>query len=206
MVRRSVLVWRLGRNATEHWPAKVRAFLLRCGARFARLQLVSLRLNQSALLFVMIDNLPEANNDAAEVSADVEVKKQRPYGKRNPDAVIEERRKRLYRRQLTGLPVRQLVLDHADREGIGEITAWRDWDAVKQWNEQDWAKDRESIVSRLQAMRMRAIDAAIRKGQIGSAQLLMRDLGAVVGEVSPEVLAQTQQPSLSIVVEDRRER
>ena len=133
-----------------------------------------------------------------------EVKKARPYGKRNPDAVIEERRKRLYKRQLTGLTVRQLVLEHADRESIAEATAWRDWDAVKQWNEEDWAKDKESIISRIQAMRLRAIDAAIRKGQIGSAQLLMRDLGAVVGEVSPEMLAQTQAPSLSIVVEDKR--
>ena len=131
-------------------------------------------------------------------------KTQRPYGKRNPDAVIEERRKRLYRRQLTGLPVRQLVLDHADREGIGEVTAWRDWDAVKQWNEQDWNKDRESIVSRLQAMRMRAIDAAIRKGQIGSAQLLMRDLGAVVGEIAPEAAAAAA-PVLRVEIEPRRD-
>ena len=130
-------------------------------------------------------------------------KPQRPYGKRNPDAVIEERRKRLYKRQLTGLPVRQLVLDHADREGIGEVTAWRDWDAVKQWNEEDWSKDRDSIVSRLQAMRMRAIDAAIRKGQIGSAQLLMRDLGAVVGEVAPEAQAAAA-PVLRVEIDDKR--
>ena len=151
----------------------------------------------------MSDN-PEANNQAPEVSAEGEKKYSRPFGKRNPNAVIEERRKRLYKRQLTGLPVRQLVLDHADREGIGEVTAWRDWDEVKRWNEEDWSKDRESIVSRLQAMRMRAIDAAIRKGQIGSAQLLMRDLGAVVGEVAPEAQAAAA-PSLSIVVEDKRQ-
>ena len=146
---------------------------------------------------------PEAINDAPEDQPET-VKQQRPYGRRNPDAVIEERRKRLYKRQLTGLPVRQLVLDHADRESIGEVTAWRDWDEVKRWNEQDWSKDRESIVSRLQAMRMRAIDAAIRKGQIGSAQLLMRDLGAVVGEVSPEA-ASAAAPRLEITVEDRRQ-
>lgn len=152
-----------------------------------------------------MNDQPEAINKAPEDLPEAVNNKQRPYGKRNPDAVIEERRKRLYKRQLTGLTVRQLVLDHADREGIGEVTAWRDWDAVKQWNEQDWQKDRESIVSRLQGMRLRAIDAAIRKGQIGSAQLLMRDLGAVVGEVSPEMLAQTQAPSLSIVVEDKRQ-
>jgi hypothetical protein len=137
-------------------------------------------------------------------SADQEVTKpQRPYGKRNPDAVIEERRKRLYKRQLSGLTVRQLVLDHADRESIGEVTAWRDWDAVKQWNEDDWKKDRESIVSRLQGMRLRAIDAAIRKGQIGSAQLLMRDLGAVVGEVAPEAQAAAA-PILRVEIDDKR--
>jgi hypothetical protein len=151
----------------------------------------------------MSDN-PEANNQAPEVSAEAVTNKQRPYGKRNPNAVIEERQKRLYKRQLTGLPVRQLVLDHADREGIAEATAWRDWETVSQWNEQDWSKDRERIVSRLQAMRMRAIDAAIRKGQIGSAQLLMRDLGAVVGEVAPEAQAAAA-PTLQITVEDKRQ-
>jgi hypothetical protein len=53
-------------------------------------------------------------------------------------------------------------------------------------------------------MRMRAIDAAIRKGQIGSAQLLMRDLGAVVGEVAPEAMAAAA-PQLTITVEDKRQ-
>lgn len=146
---------------------------------------------------------PEAINEAPEIAPEA-VKKQRPYGKRNPDAVIEERRKRLYKRQLTGLTVRQLVLEHADRESIAEATAWRDWEEVKQWNEEDWKKDRESVVSRLQGMRLRAIEVAIRKGQIGSAQLLMRDLGAVVGEVAPEAQAAAA-PQLNIVVEDKRQ-
>jgi hypothetical protein len=96
------------------------------------------------------------------------------------------------------------VLEHADRESIAEATAWRDWDEVKTWNEEDWQRDRESIISRIQAMRLRAIDAAIRKGQIGSAQLLMRDLGAVVGEVSTESQAAAA-PALTITVEDKRQ-
>ena len=150
----------------------------------------------------MSDN-PEAINEAPEIVPEGEEKKPRPYGKRNPDALIEERRKRLYKRQLSGLPTRQLVLDHADREGIGEITAWRDWNAVKEWNEEDWSKDRESIVSRLQGMRMRAIELALRKGQIGTAQLLMRDLGLVAGEVSTESQAAAA-PQLTISIEDKR--
>jgi hypothetical protein len=95
------------------------------------------------------------------------------------------------------------VLEHADRESIAEATAWRDWDAVKTWNEEDWQKDRESVVSRLQGMRLRAIEVAIRKGQIGSAQLLMRDLGAVVGEVAPEAQAAAA-PQLQITIDDKR--
>jgi hypothetical protein len=52
-------------------------------------------------------------------------------------------------------------------------------------------------------MRLRAIDAAIRKGQIGSAQLLMRDLGAVVGEVAPEAQAAAA-PILRVEIDDKR--
>jgi hypothetical protein len=52
-------------------------------------------------------------------------------------------------------------------------------------------------------MRMRAIDAAIRKGQIGSAQLLMRDLGAVVGEIAPEAQAAAA-PVLRVEIDDKR--
>jgi hypothetical protein len=96
------------------------------------------------------------------------------------------------------------VLEHADREGIAEATAWRDWEVVRTWNEQDWTKDRESVVSRLQGMRMRAIEMALRKGQISTAQLLMRDLGLVAGEVSVESAAAAA-PTLQITVEDKRQ-
>ena len=132
-----------------------------------------------------------------------EVKKARPYGKRNPDAVIEERRKRLYKRQLSGLTVRQLVLEHSDRESIAEATAWRDWEEVKQWNEKDWEQDRQSVVSRLQGMRFRAIELALRKGQIGTAQLLMRDLGMVAGEVAPEAAAAAA-PVLRVEIDQKQ--
>ena len=50
-------------------------------------------------------------------------------GKRS--AILKDQRiQRLYKRQLEGLPVRQLVLDHASKEHIAENTAWQDWKAV----------------------------------------------------------------------------
>lgn len=98
------------------------------------------------------------------------------YGKRNPDSVIEERCKRLFKRQLTGLPARHLVLDHCEREGVSEATAWRDWNVVSQWNEDGWNEERETILPRIQAMRMRIIELATRKGQLQTAMMGLKDL------------------------------
>ena len=152
----------------------------------------------------MLEDLPEAINDAAETDADIVEKKPRPYGRRNPDAVIEERQRRLYRRQLDGLTTRQLVLDHAARESISEKTAWMDWRVVTKWNTEDWEKDREALLSRLQGMRFRAINAALRKGQLQTAAQLMDSVGKVLNECGIEQQAAAA-PQLQITVEDRRQ-
>lgn len=155
----------------------------------------------------MSDN-PEANTEAPEVSAEIEDKKAKHplgcYGKRNPNAVIEERQRRLYRRQLEGLTTRQLVLDHAARESISEKTAWADWKAVSKWNEEDWLKDREALLSRLQGMRFRAINAALKKGQLQTAAQLMDSVGRVLNESGIEQQAAAA-PTLNITVEDKRQ-
>ena len=132
-----------------------------------------------------------------------EVKKERPFGKRNPDAWIEERQRRLYLKQLSGQSARALVYDHATREGISVSTAWRDYATVKEWNESDWQEEKDKTVSRIQQMRLRCIEGAIRNKQFGTAQLLLRDLGAVVGEVSLEAQAAAA-PQLSITIDDKR--
>jgi len=132
-----------------------------------------------------------------------EVEKQRPYGKRNPDAWIEERQRRLYLKQLSGQSARALVYEHATREGVSVSTAWRDYATVKEWNESDWQEEKDKTVSRIQQMRLRCIEGAIRAKQFGTAQLLLRDLGAVVGEVSLEAQAAAA-PQLSITIDDRR--
>ena len=134
-----------------------------------------------------------------------EVEKQRPYGKRNPDAWIEERQRRLYLKQLSGQSARALVYDHATREGVSVSTAWRDYATVKEWNESDWQEEKDKTVSRIQQMRLRCIEGAIRAKQFGTAQLLLRDLGAVVGEVSLEAQAAAA-PQLSITIDDKRSR
>ena len=122
-------------------------------------------------------------------------------GRRNPDSVIEARRQRLYSRQLEGLTTRQLVLDHATKENIGVDTAWRDWGKVKEWNDEDWEKDRENMLPRLQAMRVRLFNKAVSKGQLQTAAQILDSLGKVIGESVETV--NIQAPELSIKVETK---
>ena len=104
---------------------------------------------------------------------------------RNPDAVREKRQRVLYLRQMDGLTPRQLVLDHAQREGVSVATAWRDWNAVQKWNEEDFAKDREAMVSRLTAARWRLFNRSYAKGHYQTAASVLDSLSKTVrdGEV-----------------------
>ena len=126
----------------------------------------------------------------------------RVCGKRQPDAVIEARRQKLYSRQLTGKTTRQLVLEHASREQIGIETAWSDWRKVKEWNDEDWEKDREKMISRLQGMRMRLFEQAVRKGQLQTAAQILDSLGRVLGESVENI--NINAPQLSIQVEEKK--
>ena len=124
------------------------------------------------------------------------------YGKRNPDAVVEARRQKLYRRQLEGLTIRQLGLDHAKKENIGIDTAWSDWKKVKSWNDEDWEKDREKMICRIQGMRMRLFEKAVRRGQYQTAAQILDSLGKVVGESVENI--NINAPQLSIQVEEKK--
>ena len=120
---------------------------------------------------------------------------------RRTDAVVEARRQKLYRRQLEGLTVRQLVLDHQAREGISRDTAWADWRKVKEWNNEDWKTDREDLLPRLQGMRIRLFEKAMKKGQLQTAAQVLDSLGRVIGESVENV--NINAPQLSIQVEPK---
>ncbi len=126
----------------------------------------------------------------------------RVCGRRQPDVVIEARRQKLYKRQLEGKTTRQLVLEHAATEQIGIETAWSDWRKVKSWNDEDWEKDREKMVSRLQGMRMKLFNQAMKKGQLQTAAQVLDSLGRVLGESVENI--NINAPQLSISVEDKK--
>ena len=114
---------------------------------------------------------------------------------------VLKRSQRLYARQLEGKTTRQLVLEHASIEGISETTAWDDWNRVKVWNNEDWQKDRETLLPRLQAMRVRLFNKAVKKGQLQTAAQILDSLGKVIGESVETV--NIQAPELSIKVEPK---
>jgi len=150
-----------------------------------------------------MSDAPEANNEAPEIAPEAVEKKSRAFGKRNPDAWIEERQRRLFLKQLSGQSVRALVYEHATREGVSVSTAWRDYAVVQSWNESDWQDEKARTVARIQQMRLRCIEGAIKARQFGTAQLLLRDLGAVVQEVSPEAVAAAA-PVLRVEIDQKR--
>ena len=126
-----------------------------------------------------------------------------PAKKRTRTSVSDvlKRAQRLYARQLEGKTTRQLVLEHANIEGISETTAWDDWNRVKVWNNEDWEKDRENRLPRLQAMRVRLFNKAVKKGQLQTAAQILDSLGKVIGESVETV--NIQAPELSIRVEPK---
>ena len=126
-----------------------------------------------------------------------------PAKKRTRSSVSDvlKRSQSLYARQLEGKTTRQLVIEHANIEGISETTAWQDWDKVKVWNNEDWEKDRETLLPRLQAMRVRLFNKAVKKGQLQTAAQILDSLGKVIGESVETV--NIQAPELSIRVEPK---
>ena len=126
-----------------------------------------------------------------------------PAKKRTRSSVSDvlKRSQRLYARQLEGKTTRQLVLEHASIECVSETTAWEDWGRVKVWNNEDWEKDREVLLPRLQAMRIRLFNRAVKKGQLQTAAQILDSLGKVIGESVETV--NIQAPELSIKVESK---
>ena len=123
------------------------------------------------------------------------------YGKRNPDAWILERQQRLYMGMLNGQTTRQCVLQHAKRESIAQSTAWKDWQVVQKWVEEDFIAERTTILPRLNQMRLQLIEKSIRRGMLGIANSAIDSLGRACGELSQEQAAAAM-PQLQITVEN----
>ena len=60
---------------------------------------------------------------------------------------------------------------------------------------------REELLNQIQALRLATVTKALRKGQLQTVAMLLKDMGAVIGEAAPEQLS-LNVPNLSIKIED----
>lgn len=116
---------------------------------------------------------------------------------------VEERKNYAYATMLEGGTRRQVLQKVMDRFGVSEVTASRDYTAAMALLKTEQIETRENLLNQIQALRLATVQKALRKGQLQTVAMLLKDMGAVIGEAAPEQLAQSA-PQLNIVVEDKR--
>jgi|TARA_B100000035_G_scaffold61396_1_gene49517 hypothetical protein len=153
------------------------------------------------LLFLKKDSVNLLEDNSAPVGPDEKENKHAPRITRKTYLKME-RVKRLYMRQLEGLTANQLVLDHAKKEQVSEETAWRDWREVAKLNDEDFARERETMGARIFALRQKVFNAAMRRGQMNTAAQVLDSLARQVGcdepqstEMLPEIRVRVEPPA-----------
>jgi hypothetical protein len=86
---------------------------------------------------------------------------------------------------------------------VSEITAHRDYKRATELLTTEQTETRATLLNQIQALRLATVHKALRKGQLQTVAMLLKDMGAVIGEAAPEQQAAAA-PQLSIVVEDKR--
>jgi hypothetical protein len=157
-------------------------------------------------------NGAESNADALEVGAG-EVTKPTNVGNdeskrwrkgRGSDARVEERATWCYGEILNGGTRRQITGKLAERFGVSVRTADADYSRAMELLKTEQSATRGELLNQLQGLRLSAVRMAMRKGQLQTVAMLLKDLGAVIGEAAPEQLAAAA-PQLTITVEDKRQ-
>ena len=167
----------------------------------------------NVLGFVTVADTPEANNVAADDAAESVVNVPRTVGNdeskrwrggKGSELKMQERMNFTYSTMLEGGTRRQILQKVMDRFGVSEVTAGRDYAAAMQTLKTEQIETRENLLNQLQALRLATVKKALGKGQLQTVAMLLKDMGAVIGEAAPEQLAAAA-PQLSIVVEDKRQ-
>ena len=118
---------------------------------------------------------------------------------------MDERMNYAYATMLEGGTRRQVLQKVMDRFGVSEVTASRDYSSAMELLKTEQIETRDNLLNQIQALRLATVQKALRKGQLQTVAMLLKDMGAVINEAGVEQQAAAA-PSLSIVVEDKRSR
>ena len=118
-------------------------------------------------------------------------------------ARIEERVNAAYAYILEGGTRRQIAERIASRFNCSVRTAHDDYAKAMVLLREEQGATREDLLNQIQALRLATVTKALRKGQLQTVAMLLKDMGAVINEagVEQQAAAATQ---LSITIDDRR--
>ena len=113
---------------------------------------------------------------------------------------IEERVNACYAYILEGGTRRQITDRLSSRFGTSVRTADSDYSKAMELLKAEQIATREDLLNQIQALRLAGAKKALAKGQLQTFSMLLKDMGAVIGEAAPETLA-LEAPNLTIKVE-----
>lgn len=155
---------------------------------------------------------PEANYEAPEVAADdvdnvpltvANDDTKRWRGGRGPADKIEERVNWCYAEILKGGTRRQVTARLTERFGTSLRTADADYSRALELLKVEQSATRSELLNQIQALRLATVRRALAKGQLQTVAMLLKDMGAVIGEAAPEQQASAA-PVLRVEIDDKR--
>ena len=150
--------------------------------------------------------MPENRGKDAGLPHDPEVKtvgndpEKRWRGGKGAAHRIEERVNACYAYILEGGTRRQITEKLSSRFGTSVRTSDNDYTAAMKLLREEQIATREDLLNQIQALRLAGARKALAKGQLQTFSMLLKDMGAVIGEAAPETLA-ISAPDLKISIE-----
>ena len=122
---------------------------------------------------------------------------------RGEQARIEERVNAAYAYILEGGTRRQVAERIASRFNCSVRTAHDDYSKAMVLLREEQSATREDLLNQIQALRLATVTKALRKGQLQTVAMLLKDMGAVINEAGVEQQAAAA-PMLNITIDDKR--
>ena len=150
--------------------------------------------------------MPESRDKGPGLPKDPDVKtvgndpEKRWRGGKGGEARIEERVNATYAYILEGGTRRQIAERTASRFNVSIRTAHNDYTAAMKLLKEEQIATREDLLNQIQALRLAGARKALAKGQLQTFSMLLKDMGAVIGEV--ENIQSEEQINLNITIED----
>lgn len=87
---------------------------------------------------------------------------------------------------------------------MSQRTADEDYSRATELLKTEQIATRGDLLNQIQALRLATVKKALGKGQLQTVAMLLKDMGAVIGEAAPEQQA-TAAPILRVEIDDKRQ-